>query len=65
MAESEVTSVLEQIQPGIDLLNTVAQGLEVIKGLIDGVSCPNWIGNLVLDGLGQSIKFISSSSTET
>jgi Domain of unknown function (DUF3854) len=65
MAESEVASVLEQIQPGIDLLNTVAQGFELIKGLIDRVNCPNWIWNLVIDRLGRSIKFIPSSSTET
>jgi hypothetical protein len=61
MAESHVTSVLEQIQPGIDLLNTVAQGLEVIRGLIDGVNCPNWIWKLVIDGLGRSKNFILSS----
>ncbi|MEN9870817.1 MAG: hypothetical protein RLZZ171_1805, partial [Cyanobacteriota bacterium] len=65
MAESEVTSVLKQIQPGVDLLNTVAQGLQVIKGLIDGGSCPNWIWKLVLDGLGQFIKFIPGNPTET
>jgi hypothetical protein len=65
MAESNVNSVLEQIQPGVDLLNTVTLGLELIKGLIDGVNCPKGIWNLVIDGLGQSIKFIPSSSTET
>jgi hypothetical protein len=49
MAESEVASVLEQVQPGVDLLNTVAQGLEVIKGLIEQVSLPNKIWKLLLN----------------
>ncbi|NJK57596.1 MAG: DUF3854 domain-containing protein [Pleurocapsa sp. SU_5_0] len=63
IAENPVENVLEQILPGVDLLNTVVQGLSVIKGLIDGVNCPNWIWKLVINGLGQSIKFIPIDST--
>jgi hypothetical protein len=48
MAESDVTSVLEQIQPGVDLLNTVTKGLEVIKGLIEQVTLPNEIWKLLI-----------------
>jgi Domain of unknown function (DUF3854)/Origin of replication binding protein len=55
MAESEEGSVLEQIQPGVDLLNTVNKGLEMIKGLIDGVNYPKGIWKLMIDRLGRPI----------
>jgi hypothetical protein len=59
MPKSKSSSILDQLQPAIDLLEeTINLGLEVIERLLDGVNCPNWIQKLLIRKLGQSIKFM-------
>ena len=58
MAQTLSPSVLDKIKPGINLLETVGKGLEMVKELVDGVSCPNWIRRLLINWLKHSIKSI-------
>ena len=58
MAQTQSPSVLDKILPGINLFETVGKGLEMVKGLVDGVSCPNWIRRLLINWLKHSIKSI-------
>ena len=70
MDKTPAPGVLEKMEPLIDLLETVESGLEMVKGLVDGASCPNWIWRLLIDWLKYSrkslaIKLIPLSPTET
>ena len=58
MAQNQSSSILEKILPVIGLLETVGKGLDLLKGLVDEISCPNWIRRLLIDWLKYSIKSI-------
>ena len=54
MDESHSPSILDKIQPAIDLLEkTVNLGRSVVKGLFDGITCQNWILYLLMRKLAQ------------
>ena len=65
MAQTQFPSVLENILPVIGLLETVGKGLDLLKGLVDEISCPNWIRRLLIDWLKYSIKSIPLDLKET
>ncbi|NJO98493.1 MAG: hypothetical protein HC764_22910 [Pleurocapsa sp. CRU_1_2] len=57
MPEDYIASVLEQLQPGVDLLSSIIRlGRSLIKGLMDGVTCQHWTHNPVIEILAQPIK---------
>lgn len=56
MPESPSEGALEKIKPVRNLLNTVAKGLDLVKGLADVLSYPNWIQELLLSWLIISLK---------
>ncbi len=66
MAESNLPSILDKLQPAIDLLEeTVNLGRSVIKILLDEVSSHNGMLHLIIQKLAQPIRFILISSIET
>ena len=66
MAESQILSILEKIQPAIGLFEeTINLGLDVIKGLMDEITYPNWSRKLLIRKLAQLIGSFSISPTET
>ena len=65
MAESEIESVLKKIQPAISLFEeTINLGLDVIKGLMDEITCSNWSRKLLIRKLAQLIGSFSINPTE-
>jgi hypothetical protein len=57
MAEDYVASVLEQLQPGVDLWSQIIRlGRSLIQGLMDKVTCQHWIQDPVIGMLCQPIK---------
>ena len=65
MPKSQSSSILEKIELEINLLETVGKGFDLVKGLVDEVSCPNWIRRLLIDWLKHSIKSIPLNLKET
>ena len=66
MAQSLFPSILEKLQPGVDLLlETVNSGLKVTKGFMDKMPYQDWIRNLLISKLAQPVRFISISLMET
>lgn len=65
MAKSQLSSALEKTLPVIELLKTIGKGLELVIGLGDGVSCPNWIRKLLIDWLKYSTKSLLHDLKET
>ncbi|NJK58689.1 MAG: hypothetical protein HC939_23285 [Pleurocapsa sp. SU_5_0] len=60
MLESQSSSILEQFQPAISLLEEMVDlGLEVIKESIDRVESQNWILQVLIQKLAQRIYQIS------
>jgi hypothetical protein len=57
MPKSNVASVLDQLQPGVDLLSQIIRlGRSLIQGLMDKVTCQHWIQDPVIEMLCQPIK---------
>ena len=46
MAKIPSPSVLDKMKPGINLLETIGAGLDLVKGLFSEVSYPNWMALL-------------------
>ena len=54
MAESNFPSILDKLQPAIDLLfETVNLGWSVVKGLFEGITCQNWMLHLIIRKLAK------------
>lgn len=56
IAKSQSEGALDKIKPGMNLLKTVSKGLDLVKGLADILSYPNWMRELLIDWLKYSIK---------
>ena len=65
MPKTQSQSALEKILPLIDLLETVESGLEMLFGLVERISCPNWIWRLLIDWLKHSRKSFPLDLKET
>ncbi|MGB5632033.1 MAG: plasmid replication protein, CyRepA1 family, partial [Waterburya sp.] len=66
MVEIQLPSILDKIQPAIDLLEeTVNLGFEVITSLFDGILCKNFLRKILIRKLADPIRFIPSSPTKT
>ena len=66
MAESNFPSILDKLQPAIDLLfETVNLGRSVIKGLFNGITCQNVLLHLLIRKLAQPMRLIHISPMKT
>ena len=60
MAQSLSPSILGKIQTALERIEEIADfGLTVVKGLLDRVSCPNSMLDLLIRSLALPIKSIS------
>ncbi|MEO0845728.1 MAG: plasmid replication protein, CyRepA1 family [Cyanobacteria bacterium J06648_1] len=55
MLESQPSSVLDRIEPGISLLETINLWLEMIKSSLGEVSLTNWIQKLLVNQIGARL----------
>ncbi len=66
MAKGPPKSILDKLQPAIDLFEeTVNLGLEVIKGLFNGITCQNVLLHLLIRKLAQPMRLIHISPMKT
>ena len=56
MPKSQSKSALDKVKPVINLFKTVNKGLDLVKGLADVLSYPDWIRELLVSWLIISLK---------